>query len=323
MKNYNYFERLVHDLSLKKKFIKKSLYELEKIFFLKKNFDEIINENHVFISGLPRSGTTILLNFFFSTNQFGSFTYENMPFIMSPNIFSKLKISSNFKKKERYHKDGIFTDLKSPESFDEIFFSSFNEKEISDELINFVSLLLLNKNKNKYLSKNNLNFRRIELIKKKLPNSFFLIPYREPLQQSYSLLNQHKNFISVQNKNKFVTRYMNYLGHNEFGNNHKSWNEPKLFHNYFDINYWLEQWLIFYKIIFNQYKFDNNCYFICYENLDNVNYIQNLSKITNLNQIINFEFKVNKIKNIKDFDNGLYSQALELYNEIKNKNLIS
>ena len=271
MQNYSFFQRVLHDITLGNKLIKKSLYEIEKILFLKKF--EIQNEKHVFIAGLPRSGTTILLNFLYSSNEFCSLKYLNMPFIMAPN-FSRLFQKKNISTQERFHQDGIFYDLKSPEAFDEVFFSTYKNDEIKDELTNFISLILLKNNQKRYLSKNNLNFKRIELIQEIFSNSVFLIPFRKPLQHAYSLFNQHKLFIKLQNKDDFIRKYMNYLSHNEFGKNHKSWNNPKLFFDYFDTNYWLEQWYFFYEQIFKNYKDNNNCYFICYEKLADNNYVQ-------------------------------------------------
>ena len=72
-----------------------------------------------------------------------------------------------------------------------------------------------------------------------LPNSIFLIPIREPAQHSYSLLSTLR--FSKLKKDNFVRRYMNYLSHNEFGLNHKPWNNPIKFKDLNNINYWLEQ----------------------------------------------------------------------------------
>ena len=55
----------------------------------------------MFITGLPRAGTTSLLNFLFSLDEYGSLTYNNMPFILSPN-FSKLFHKKIFPKKKDY-----------------------------------------------------------------------------------------------------------------------------------------------------------------------------------------------------------------------------
>ena len=59
------------------------------------------------------------------------------------------------------HKDGIYFDNNSPEALDEIFFNN-NEEFIRNELENYIQLILLSNNKFKYLSKNNLNYKRID-----------------------------------------------------------------------------------------------------------------------------------------------------------------
>ena len=115
----------------------------------------------------------------------------------------------------------------------------------------FVSLVLKKYKKNKYLSKNNNNYKRIHLINSVFPYSIILIPYRDPLQQAYSLLNQHRHFCDLQKKEKFILDYMNYLGHREFGLNYQSWNLPLDYSDAFSINYWLEQWYLFYNNISN------------------------------------------------------------------------
>ena len=123
------------------------------------------------------------------------------------------------------------------------------------ELVNYFQLICLSQNKIKYLSKNNLNFNRVNLISNFFPNCNFLIPIREPLQHANSLLNQHLHFSQLQKKDDFIRRYMNYLGHNEFGLNHKPWNKPIHFNDLNNINYWLEQWNLFYEFIY--YKSPN------------------------------------------------------------------
>ena len=61
MQNYSFIQKFLHDFVLSKKFINKSLFELEKIIFLKNK--DIKDQSHIFITGLPRSGSTILLKF--------------------------------------------------------------------------------------------------------------------------------------------------------------------------------------------------------------------------------------------------------------------
>lgn len=319
MENYNFLEKLYHKIIFANDFFIKSFYEIEKIFFLKNI--EIKNKKHVFISGLPRSGTTTLLNFLYQTNEYASLKYRNMPLILSPNI-SLLFKSKNLKTSERLHGDGINFNLDSPESFDEVFFNN-NEKFIKKELLNFLKIVVISE-KTKYLSKNNLNFKRIGLIKSILPNAIFLIPFRDPLNQSISLLNQHRKFCLLQSKDKFIEDYMNFLGHNEFGNNHISWKKNIKYSDFNTLDYWIEQWYHFYKDIYIKHKNTKNIFFINYEKLVNTNYVDEIKKIIdikfeiNINYFINSKYEHNKeeydFKNLKNAKSIFYKLSEKMSN---------
>ena len=317
MQNYSNIQKFFHDFVLSNKIINKSFFELEKIIFYKNK--NIENQSHVFITGLPRAGTTSILNFLFSTDRYASLTYNNMPFILSPN-FSKLFQKKNIEKKERLHGDGINYDINSPEALDEIFFDN-DEEFIKKELVKYIQLILLNKNKKIYLSKNNLNYKRINLIKSILPNSIFIIPIREPVQQANSLLNQHIRFCNLQKKDDFIRRYMNYLGHNEFGLNHRPWNTPVNHQNFNELDYWIEQWSLFYQNILNKYKLFSNCYFVIYEKLSDITYIENLLVKINLGNIKNIDLNYFKNKNKeieKKYSTNEYKKAIEIYKNFLN-----
>ena len=313
MKNYSAIDKFLHNLVFRNKIINRSLFEIEKIIYSKKK--DINNQPHLFITGLPRSGTTILLNFLFSSNEYASLRYKNMPFLLSPNL-SKLFNKENIPLKERLHADGIKYEINSPEALDEIFFAN-DEKFIINELINYIELILLSENKDKYLSKNNLNYKRIDLIQSILINSIFLISIRDPLQHAFSLLNQHIHFVELQKKNHFITQYMNYLGHREFGLNHKPWNKPIDYKNLNDINYWLEQWSFFYQNILEKYSSHNNCHFIIYENLSNPEYVRSFLKKINLNNLNKLNLNIFKNSNKKkiniDYDKNLYDLSKNIY----------
>ena len=314
MQKYNVIQKFIHDLVLKSNMIKRSLYEIEKIFYLKNNQNPEIET--IFISGLPRSGTTILLNFLYLNDDFASLKYKNMPFITSPNL-SKIFFNKNIESTERFHQDGINFNLESPEAFDQVFFNTFTDEEIKKEFINYVNLILCSEKKEKYLSKNNFLFNKIKLIKEILPNSKFLIPIRDPLQQSYSLYKQHIHFLNLQRKDDFVRRYMNYLGHTEFGLDHKYWFEPQNFKDNQSINYWMEQWQMFYKFMHQNFLDDNSCLFIKYDHLNNPNEIEKILKFINVKDFKNFNFKIQK-HSIKDvnYSSDLYSKSKEVYDNI-------
>tara|TARA_Y100000816_G_scaffold122065_1_gene85776 strand:+ start:12288 stop:13265 length:978 start_codon:yes stop_codon:yes gene_type:complete len=300
MQNYSFLQKFLHRIILGNENIGKMLFDIEKYFFYNLE-NEIRKKKHIFISGLPRSGTTILLQSLYRTRDFASIIYQDMPFVVSPNLFNLISSNKKGNLKERIHGDRINTNIFSPEAFDEIFFSLFAENE--EEFISFVGLYLLKNNKSRYLSKNNNNYRRVNFIKAVFPNSVFLVPYRDPLQQSLSLLNQHQKFIKFQKKDKFVLDYMNFLGHCEFGLNYIRWNSSNICDDTNDINHWLEQWYLFYEKIFNNYKDDERVIFIPYEDLCKVDKLSNkLALVAEVGEINPTIFE-NKLKEIDHYVN--------------------
>ena len=124
---YNLPSRFLHRVVLSNNLIKDILFDFEKFFFKRKH--DKLNQKNIFISGLARSGTTILNNFFFKTGHFASFTYRDMPFILAPNIWSKLNKHKDINEKERAHGDGILVSIDSPEAFEEIFWKTFSDED--------------------------------------------------------------------------------------------------------------------------------------------------------------------------------------------------
>ena len=53
MQNYSTLQKFLHDFVLSKKIINKSLFELEKMIYLKNT--DTKNQSHLFITGLPRN----------------------------------------------------------------------------------------------------------------------------------------------------------------------------------------------------------------------------------------------------------------------------
>ena len=200
--------------------VRQTTFEIESLIN-KNNLSDI--DNHVFISGLARSGTTILLNSIHKSNYFASLKYDDMPFILAPNLWSKITPNKkNIDFQERAHKDGIQISTKSPEAFEEIFWKTFYENNFDThkKFRKFVSLVLQKNKKKRYISKNNQNIKRLEIILKIFPKSKILILFRNPIHQAKSLLNQHKKFINYSKKDKFVSEYMKWIGHHEFGPNY-------------------------------------------------------------------------------------------------------
>ena len=286
-KDYSFLSKVLHHVALGTNVLPEMLFDIEKTFLKKKiNNDNL--RSHVFVSGMPRSGTTLLMNKLYETNQFASLTYRDVPFTLSPNLWKKIighkiKPSQN---KERAHGDKMLINLDSPEALDEIFwrvklknsyihsdklvFHDADDK-IIEEFRNYVSLILHKYQKKLYLSKNNNNLLRLESIIKSFPNCLFLIPFRDPIQQANSLLLTHQNFSKLHKQNNFIKKYMRYLVHYEFGANHMPQEFSQNINKSLDANsidYWLLQWTNVYTHL-SQKKISNikNVVYINYEYL--------------------------------------------------------
>ena len=83
--NYSWLQQRLHQLALSSKFMREVTFDVESSFISTKQD----NHNHVFVAGLARSGTTILLNAIFKSNDFASLSYSDMPFILAPNLWSR------------------------------------------------------------------------------------------------------------------------------------------------------------------------------------------------------------------------------------------
>ena len=244
-----------------------------------------------------------------------------MPFILAPNLFKKFNFKKKLIKKERFHKDSIKINLDSPEALDETFLQMNHEDENFKEYKNYIYLVLKKYKKKRYLSKNNNNFKRLKKIENLFPNAITFILFRNPIEQSNSLLCQNNNFLKLNKQIKFSARYMKYIGHNEFGINHKPWFDPTSNRLTSDINYWLEQWILFYEYILNISISLKNYRFICYENLTSKNLIFNLNKTLKINKNFCFKFK-NSNKNLElKVDENLKKRSQEIYDELKFKSI--
>ena len=298
------------------------MFDVEKSIFLKK--DDHFDDDHVFVTGLARSGTTILLNAIYQSNQFASLTYDDMPFILAPNLWGKInRKSTHGEAKERAHGDGVRVSTNSPEAFEEVFWKTFSDNSIIREefFIKFISLILKKNNKTRYLSKNNQNIRRLDLISEIFPRSIILIPFRDPLQHAFSLYSQHMKFVKEQNEDSFIRDYMKWIGHSEFGLDYKMIHPSNLLYpNENEFNHWLEQWYLTYKTVLELSAEHGEFYLIGYESLcNNPKVWVNVRDLLGINQEIKFLFKESKKVIGQTFDNNLSDRCYRLYESLVSK----
>lgn len=289
MVNYSFLDRVLHRAALQFGPIAELSFDLDQ---KTNHFDpkEVTGARHVFVSGLARAGTTILMRRIHATGAFCSLTYRNMPFVLAPNIWSRFATASKRKDApaERAHGDRILVGIDSPESLDEVFWRIFDgegyiaktyltphepDEETTEKYIAYVAAILKadRGERTRYLSKNNNNILRLGAIRRAFPEAVILIPFRDPLSHTGSLLRQHRNFVAQQQTDRFVRSYMTWLAHHEFGLDHR----PFRFDNAGagrlaarqpdQLDYWLEIWCQAYAWL--EGSAPKDAIFVCYEDL--------------------------------------------------------
>lgn len=320
MNNYSALQKFLHKISLSPQFMREISFDIEKALFLKK-CENTKTEPHIFVTGLARSGTTIILNALHETGEFASLTYEDMPFILSPNLWSKLSfVNKHMEATERAHGDGIMVSTNSPEAFEEVFWSTFGQEDDAEELFrNYVSLLLLKNGKSRYLSKNNQNVRRLDTVSQCFPTAQILIPFRDPLQHSFSLLSQHRKFSKEQQNDPFVRKYMRWIGHSEFGLDYTPIVPKGLeFTDADSLDHWLEQWAFLYESLYKTYTQNHpNIHFICYEALCRGEHIQDyINNTTGVTLDPDFEFRESKKKIEEPYEHTVLEKCMKVYEKL-------
>ena len=324
MNNYSWLEQKLHKFALSSQFMREVTFDFESINISSSSE----TENHIFIAGLARAGTTILLNALYESNLFASLTYSDMPFVLAPNLWSRISFRKRDSElKERAHGDGIKVSTESPEAFEEVFWKTFADEEheeLEEKFRTYLRNIVFKYKKERYLSKNNQNLKRVELISSIFTQSKIFVPFREPIQHAYSLLNQHKKFIKDSKNDKFISKYMKWIGHTEFGPNYVPiHNENINFNIDLEINHWIEQWYLTYNNAFQFLKNKENVYFISYEKLcTSKDYWIQIQKLVKIEKPYDFEFRESKKDISCNIDTRLKEKAMSLYFELNDLHLM-
>ena len=236
------------------------------------------SQKPIFVTSLARGGTTALLNAMAEEPALASLTYRDMPFVTAPLSWSRWSSSNRaVKKRDRAHGDGIQIDLNSAEAFDEVYWMlGWPEKyhkaridlwDLSDDVPEPRALIenafqrvayLRARERGRtdapmhYLSKNNANVARIDLLKQFYPESGVVIALRHPGAHALSLFRQDQRFAKVHEESPFTKRYMRDIGHFEFGPLHKPLAFPGFdpeAHDRGTPDYWLSYWIAAFRHI--------------------------------------------------------------------------
>lgn len=190
----------------------------------------------IFIAGLARSGTTILLEQLAQLEGVASHRYRDFPFLWTPVLWNWMqdRLSRPEAAVERPHGDRIEITKESPDAFEEplwqAFFPSAHDPErlhvLDGDTTNapFESFfqdhmrkILLIRKATRYVSKGNYNITRIAYLARVFPEARFLVPIRAPLAHVQSLTKQHGRFCHYAETDRRVGDYLRAAGHYEFG----------------------------------------------------------------------------------------------------------
>ena len=270
-----------------------ALADLEDRLFAKR-LSTCTADRPVFITGLPRAGTTLLLECLAKLPEFASHCYRDMPFVLVPCLWSRF--SARFQQvgtlRERAHGDGMLIGFDSPEALEEVLWKALwrqhyqndritpwqDEAEDDVEFAEFFrshmrKIILLRSGENapiaRYISKNNLNIARTRVLHRLFPDSVVVVPFRQPLHHAASLLEQHRNFLRIHEEDAFASEYMRAIGHYDFGKNlcpvdFQSWLGELQSHDTESLAFWLKYWVATYRHLLTE---ANDLYFLSYDKL--------------------------------------------------------
>jgi hypothetical protein len=285
--SYGRLERWLHWLALEPAVARHLAFDLECLFALPNRTKAAAGVNKeadpadgaIYVCGLARSGTTMLLRILDEIETFRSLTYRDMPFVLAPNLWRLITQHSQLSvvTAERAHRDGIQIHFDSPESFEEVFWRTFGTSDSSQTCLGMVEptsevleifanyrALVANSTRQptlahggfrRYLSKNNNNLLRLRSLSID-PTATILLVYRNPIDTARSLHRQHISFCKVHRVDPFARNYMTWLGHHEFGLKHLPFcfAQPEMDATLrpAELDYWLDYWTAVHHYILAQ-----------------------------------------------------------------------
>ena len=351
---YSHLDRVVHNIAFGPRILQRILVSLEATLFSNR-YRDIPLQKPVFVTSLPRAGTTILLESIYRLPTYATHTYRDMPFLLTPVLWHKF--NKNFQRRaterERIHGDGLRISEDSPEAFEEVLWHKLYPHKYQNKRIglwktadsNFTTFLCDHMKKviflrsskktnvQRYLSKNNANIARIPALREMFADAIILVPVRDPFEHAISMHRQHTNFCNQHEKEPFIKKYMADIGHFEFGQLHRpiqfeKFNKLSNGFKSLDVNYWLAYWIA----AFDHLKRFDDIDFLRYESFANSGF----SSMTTLCQHLDIEVTPEEImyaseairaqpptrKNDYTFRQDLSEQAEKLHIELSKRSLV-
>ena len=204
---------------------------------LEEEIARVAIDRPVYIAGMARSGTTVLLEALADAPGFTSLRYSDFPWQWLPYWWNWLRDRLPLpapQPAERAHRDRLLVTPLSPEAFEEGFWQAFfpgrhdesldqtlDERHASGEFGQFyrcqIRKLLAVRNGRRYLCKGNYNLLRLRCLLAMFPDARFILPVRAPLAHVASLVKQDRWFTEWSLHDPRIAVHLSRLGHHEFG----------------------------------------------------------------------------------------------------------
>lgn len=234
---YTNVDKWLHRLALQSPAVMETAFDLESTLYGEAS-RKLTLARPVFVCGLARAGTSLITRLLDATGEFSTLRYRDMPFVMAPNLWARLSSGNRRRidRRERGHGDGLAHDLDTPEALEEAFWRCFEGdhyiaarelratppgRDTLERYEAFVRLIMLRDGQPRYLAKNNNNILRLGALARTFPDAIFVHPFRHPERQAVSLHRQHLRAKELHANDPFRRSYMRWLGHHEFGPDHR------------------------------------------------------------------------------------------------------
>jgi hypothetical protein len=189
----------------------------------------------LWVSGLARSGSTLLHEVIASHPSVATHRIKDYPLVFTPYWWRRA--TANLRPgppRQRPHQDGVLITTDSPDALEEMVWMAFFPRCHDPAVCNLVGAevrhrpfesfftahirkLLLAERATRYAAKANYHLSRLPYLVRLFPDAKFLIPVRAPASHIASLIRQQRIFSAGQRKHPRALAFMQRSGHFEFG----------------------------------------------------------------------------------------------------------